>query len=119
MLGLQGEERDHTPKGPWFPDNMQQGEWNINLNKGEIIAMKALSLMNTQPDGINILPGWLLETRKKQWLSGSKIKNQTTRIWKKKSKAQRGGHEVVQTMEAGTYQQITFFRRPGAHCIHQ
>lgn len=29
--------------------------------------------MSTQADGVNILLGWLLESRKKQWLTVSKI----------------------------------------------
>lgn len=68
-------------------------------------CMQDLStLMSTQVDGVNLLLEWLLETRKKQWPTYAKQKrNQTTMLscGKRNQKAQRDGHELERTMEAG------------------
>ena len=78
-LNLQYEERDPTPKGLQETVNsnwvcilreQHQGDQNMNLNKGENIAIKTLSLtqdlstlVSTQAVGVNILLEQLLETR--------------------------------------------------------
>lgn len=64
------EQKSVNSSWDWILREQHRGGWNTNLNKGEIVAMKALSLtqdlstlVTTQTDGVNILLEQLMQTR--------------------------------------------------------
>ena len=59
---------------------LDQSGWNMKLNKRRFIDMEGLSydkkfntLVMTLGDGVNILPGWLLEAWEKWWPAEWKV----------------------------------------------